>query len=350
MYLTLKDHLTGHNFFPSLPNKSQEQWRLAPLDKYLQKSYALASQGPVPEALDQNDEHCLQWHNTHVTGHTLPSHVHLSVNDQGCELHVYEDVALHLYAHFTHSCYHNAKLDVVVHAGAKLELYTHITADANCFITLQIISKLHEDARLNQCLIEQISPSSAMIIKEELHLNPSSQMEGFYDLFDGEYLHHMLTADLHHHARMNLNALINANEHERMLFVTDIHHHSDDTHSAIRVKEVLRGHSQAVFDCTNRVNEGTQGCEVFQSSKALLLSEHAQIFAKPRLEIYCDELKASHGATVGALDQEALAYLCARGISHDKATAMLIEAFVNELLYEVNVQEHRQRLEEFHHV
>ncbi len=350
MYLTLKDHLSHHDFFPSLPTKSQEEWRLAPLEKYLEKSYRLRADQSAPKGVYPKEKFWIQIHDGKVVEHTLPPPVHLKVNAQQVELHVYEHTDLYIYAHFTQACYHHMRLNVIVHEGVNASLYWQTSSDANSFITLGFTLKLYEHARMNQCLIEKLSPTSAMIIQEDANLEPFSRLDSFYDLLQGEYLHHILNAHLRYQAALSTNALISATEQNKMLFVSHIHHHSDLTRSEIRCKEVLKEQAQAVFDCTTTVVEQTRGCEVFQSAKALLLSEQAQVFSKPRLQIYCDELKASHGSTVGALDEEALEYLCSRGISHEKATTMLIDAFVNELLDQVKKEEHRRHLEELHHV
>ena len=65
-------------------------------------------------------------------------------------------------------------------------------------------------------------------------------------------------------------------------------------------------------------------------NQALLLSEEAEIDSKPQLEIYADDVKCSHGATVGALDADSLFYLRSRGIPESEAKAMLVEAFLHE--------------------
>ena len=73
-----------------------------------------------------------------------------------------------------------------------------------------------------------------------------------------------------------------------------------------------------------------QRTDGYQRNQALLLSEQAEIDSKPQLEIYADDVKCSHGATVGALDENQLFYLRARGIPAEEARAMLVQAFLVE--------------------
>jgi len=92
------------------------------------------------------------------------------------------------------------------------------------------------------------------------------------------------------------------------------------------------GRGRGVFDGRVEVRAHADGSDAQQSSRTLLLSPHAEIDAKPQLEIYADDVKCSHGATVGSLDEDALFYLRSRGIDSETARRLLLEAFVGEAL------------------
>ncbi|MBQ5479440.1 MAG: SufD family Fe-S cluster assembly protein, partial [Acetobacter sp.] len=87
-----------------------------------------------------------------------------------------------------------------------------------------------------------------------------------------------------------------------------------------------------VFQGKVIVRRGAQKADGYQMSQALLLSDHAEVNVKPELEIYADNVRCSHGATVGALDEDQLFYLRSRGIPEDEAQNILIEAFLKESL------------------
>ena len=95
-------------------------------------------------------------------------------------------------------------------------------------------------------------------------------------------------------------------------------------------KGVLDDEARAVFQGRIVVHPGAQQTDGHQLSKAMLLSDRAEIDAKPELEIYADDVKCSHGATAGDLDHDALFYLRARGLPEARARALLIEAFLTE--------------------
>ena len=95
---------------------------------------------------------------------------------------------------------------------------------------------------------------------------------------------------------------------------------------------VLDGQTRGVFQGQIIVRQAAQKTDGHQLNRALLLSDGAEIDSKPNLEIYADDVKCSHGATVGDLDKNALFYLRARGIPEPQARALLIAAFLNEVI------------------
>lgn len=111
-----------------------------------------------------------------------------------------------------------------------------------------------------------------------------------------------------------------------------IRHRAPDGVSRQTVRSVLSDESTGVFQGKILVERAAQKTDGYQMNQALLLSEGAQINSKPELEIYADDVKCSHGATVGALDEEQLFFLRARGIPAPQARAILVEAFCRETL------------------
>ncbi|NOX73438.1 MAG: Fe-S cluster assembly protein SufD [Alphaproteobacteria bacterium] len=121
--------------------------------------------------------------------------------------------------------------------------------------------------------------------------------------------------------------------------------HQDDTvfitHDALRCesrqvfKKVLRNGATGVFQGKILVKQHAQKTDGYQISQALLLDDDSRFLAKPELEIYADDVICSHGATVGAIDENALFYLTSRGIPRSQAVDMLVLAFLAEALEEI---------------
>jgi len=109
---------------------------------------------------------------------------------------------------------------------------------------------------------------------------------------------------------------------------------------------ILNGKSRGVFNGKIFVRPDAQKTDAKQSNRSLLLSREAEIDTKPELEIYADDVKCTHGATIGELDEDALFYLQARGIPKHEARDMLVHAFANDVLERVKVEALRRQLEE----
>jgi len=132
------------------------------------------------------------------------------------------------------------------------------------------------------------------------------------------------------HAACHMNGaqLLADGQHADTTTVLD--HAAPDCASRQTYKTVLMGRSRGVFQGKIHVHQIAQRTDGYQMNQALLLSPDAEIDSKPQLEIYADDVKCSHGATVGALDPEQLFYLRARGIPEREARAMLVRAFLTE--------------------
>lgn len=133
-------------------------------------------------------------------------------------------------------------------------------------------------------------------------------------------------------ARARLDGLFVADGRRHADLHLRVEHAAHHTESATLYRGMAAGRGRGVFDARAVVRPGVSGADARQSSRNLLLSPHAEIDAKPQLEIHADQVKASHGATVGRLDPDALFYLQSRGIAPDEARRLLLAAFANEAL------------------
>lgn len=126
---------------------------------------------------------------------------------------------------------------------------------------------------------------------------------------------------------------------------TLVDHAQPNCYSNELYKGVLDGNSTAVFNGKVMVRPDAQKTNAFQSNKTILISDGATINTKPQLEIFADDVKCSHGATTGRLDETALFYLRSRGLSEARARALLIYAFASEVLDTVSVEALKEALD-----
>ncbi len=131
-------------------------------------------------------------------------------------------------------------------------------------------------------------------------------------------------------ARCELRGVFAAQGREHIDAHLEVRHAARDTASDVLWRGVADGRGRGVLHGAIRVESGADGADARLQTKNLLLSPHAEIDAQPVLEIHADEVKASHGATVGRLDERALFYLRSRGVPERAARAMLIEGFCRE--------------------
>ena len=147
-------------------------------------------------------------------------------------------------------------------------------------------------------------------------------------------------------AAVRLHGLYLAGERQHVDHHTRIDHLVPRTRSQENYRGVLDGQARGVFNGKVIVHAGAQGTEAAQSNANLLLSDGAEVDTKPELEIYADDVKCSHGATVGQLDENMLFYLRARAIDDATARSILTFAFAEEILKQISLTPLRQRLEQ----
>ncbi|MCI4642406.1 MAG: Fe-S cluster assembly protein SufD [Flavobacteriaceae bacterium] len=125
---------------------------------------------------------------------------------------------------------------------------------------------------------------------------------------------------------------------------TLVHHRQPNCESHQDYKGIYDGNSTGVFNGKIIVDRLAQKTNAFQQNNNLLISDKATINTKPQLEIFADDVKCSHGCTIGQLDQDALFYLQSRGIGKKEAQALLMYAFANNVLASVRIPELKRRI------
>jgi len=111
-------------------------------------------------------------------------------------------------------------------------------------------------------------------------------------------------------------------------------------------KGIMDGNSTGVFNGKIFVRQDAQKTNAYQSNKNVLMSDAASVNTKPQLEIFADDVKCSHGCTIGQLDEDALFYLRARGIGEKQAKALLLHAFATDILEQIKPEKLRSYLEQ----
>lgn len=363
MFLKLHDILESSHFFQTFPSKKDEKWRFSPLHNYLDKEYQKSTSVDEDTSFSVQDEYWLYIKDGQLKDHRLPSSIHMKQrplsheignNPFACmasneaasplELILYEDLELGLYFDYSNESFMTSSLNIILKDNVKAELYIDYRGGEESFISHSSHIQLQPYSRLNVTQNQKLSTQAVFITQNSYHLQENAYAKSFSLLFGGEYLHNFINADLSYNSEADFASLLLSSDKQKQIFSCDIEQLADKSKSQVLSKQVLKDNSTCVFDANTCIHAKTKGTQAEQSSRALLLDEQAQIHSKPHLEIYSDDLKASHGSTVGELDIEAISYLVSRGISESKAQEILISAFVNETLEKIDEVNFKERI------
>lgn len=125
---------------------------------------------------------------------------------------------------------------------------------------------------------------------------------------------------------------------------TRVIHNIGGGYSSQTIKFVLDDHSKGSFRGELKIQPDAQQTEAYQTNRNILLSPQADMLTEPQLEIYADDVKASHGATTGQLDDAALFYMQQRCISRDEAAKLLLQAFFDEVVSTLSDENVREQI------
>jgi Fe-S cluster assembly protein SufD len=238
---------------------------------------------------------------------------------------------------------------VVVGRGAQLTLVeTYLGADGDVYFTNAVTEVLAaENAVVDHYKLQQESRDAFHIATLQVQQNRGSNFASHLISLGGSLVRSEVNAVLDAEGcECILNGLYQADLDQHMDNRTVIDHAKPHCNSHELYKGVLDGRAHGVFNGKIFVRQDAQKTDAKQTNQTLLLSEDATINTKPQLEIYADDVKCTHGATVGQLDDNALFYLRSRGIGIEEARGVLTFAFANDIIGRVKVRPLRVRLEE----
>ncbi|QBB69666.1 Fe-S cluster assembly protein SufD [Pseudolysobacter antarcticus] len=221
-----------------------------------------------------------------------------------------------------------ARLDIVEH---HLGAATHANL-GNVFAEY----RLRENATLNLLRMQNEGEQASLIQRSEFSLAKHARLQ-LNNLDLGTALaRHDLRIDLvGDHALASVRGVFVLDKRQHVDNQLSVDHRALNTRCDLFWRGVADGRARGVFNGAITIHAGADGADARLSNKNLLLSAQAEIDTKPVLEIYADEVQASHGATVGQLDESALFYLRSRGLPLAQARVLLIQAFCAQALAQI---------------
>ncbi len=227
----------------------------------------------------------------------------------------------------------HAKLNVTINTGAKATIIEHLQGHGDGLSTLFSEFDVADHAHLEHYRLQTQSAAHFSIGGAHVRLNNHSSLNSHIVAFGAKIAR--LDIDVEHagmHAFAKLNAIYLLKDQEHFDLHTVIEHAMPHGTTEENVRGIVADKSKATFNGRIHIHRDAQKTLAELNNRNLLMSRAAEINTKPELEIYADDVKCAHGATVAEIDEESIYYLMSRGLSKQNATIMLNFGFINELV------------------
>ena len=239
---------------------------------------------------------------------------------------------------------HVARYAVAVHAGAKLTLLESHEGDGDDYLAHDLLTfDLDEGAQVERIVLAADGAEGVSVARADVKLGAGAAFAQTV-LLGGARRQRIETQVSHPGAgaKLRLDGVYLLADKRHADITTVVTHGGTDGVTMQMTKGVVRDQARGVFQGRIVVAQGADRTDARMEHHALILSDRAEVDAKPELEIYADDVACSHGNTVGALDEEALFYARQRGIPEAEARAMLTEAFIGAVLDRIDHQGARE--------
>jgi Fe-S cluster assembly protein SufD len=236
---------------------------------------------------------------------------------------------------------------VIAESGSRATVVeSYASLAEGCYFTNALTEiALMEEAQVDHYKIQEESTKAFHVATLEVRQDRDSRFASHSISFGGQLVRNDINVRIDAEgAACTLNGLFMVGGRQHVDYHTRIDHAKAHGTSEEIYKGILDGRSRGVFNGRVKVHPDAQKTDARQSNNNLLLSRDAEIDTKPELEIYADDVKCAHGATVGQLDEQALFYLRSRGIGERQARGLLTFGFAREILDRVELAPLRDKL------
>lgn len=201
----------------------------------------------------------------------------------------------------------------------------------------------HKNSHMKHYKIQNVSDESYHLYNENLEMHNSSEYNSFSFYCGGLLSRQEVRANLiGSNIRCNQEGITLGQDKQHHDCFLPVFHAAPKSYSNQHFRQLLDDESKGIFYGTIFVPEDSIETEAHQLNRNLLLSNKAQAFTRPELDIHTDEVVCSHGATVGNLDETAMYYLLSRGLNKNEARSLLVQAFAAEMLDDIENEEVRE--------
>lgn len=237
---------------------------------------------------------------------------------------------------------HAVRVSVTLAAGARLHLFETYEGEGGYVAQTSLAMALGEGACLERVVLASDSPGGVSVSQAEVMLGPKAEFAQTV-VTSGARRQRIETRVAHPggHASLRLDGVYLLADKAHADLTTVVTQSGVDGMTEQLTKGVVRDQARGVFQGRIVVQEGADRTDAKMRHQALVLSDRAEVDAKPELEIYADDVACAHGNTIGALDEDALFYARQRGMPEADARALLTEAFVGQVVDRIDQEEAR---------
>ena len=236
----------------------------------------------------------------------------------------------------------DAKTLIIVGENSQVKIiYCDDTVNENASKTETNISVfLEKNSSLEYYKMENINNSSSIFTDTNFILDTNAELKTFWLSINGGDIKNKLSVDLEgEYSRADLNGLYMVDRDQVVDNEVSVNHNKPSCNSNQLYKGILDDSAKAQFKGHIYVSQNAPYTEAIQNNRNILLTDKAVVNTQPFLEIYNDDVKCAHGATIGQLDQSAMFYMRSRGISERSAKMLLMFAFCTEILSKASIEE-----------
>jgi Fe-S cluster assembly protein SufD len=228
---------------------------------------------------------------------------------------------------------HAARVDVQVASGGRLTLLESYQGQGSYLVHTELSIAVAEGGSLERVVLAEDDAEGVSVSQAEVRLSPGARFAQTV-VTSGARRQRIETSVTHPggHADLRIDGIYLLADKRHADLTSAVTHAAVDGTTQQLTKGVVRDQARAVFQGRIVVAEGADRTDARMGHHALILSDRAEVDAKPELEIYADDVSCAHGNTVGALDEDALFYARQRGIPEPEAKALLTEAFIGEVI------------------
>ncbi|MFA7116238.1 MAG: Fe-S cluster assembly protein SufD [Bacteroidales bacterium] len=239
----------------------------------------------------------------------------------------------------------NTDLIMEEDSSARFLMCSHTMSGDNFYTDEMIKIKLEKNSNADIVYMQNEHNSATHHFHFDINLEEGSSLKMVFMTLHGGCILDDIKLSLNgEHANCDLSGLYLMDGNQRIENRIDLTHQVPNCNSSQLFKGILDDNSVGHFDGIIRVVKDAQKTKAYQANHNLILSDQVHTYAKPQLEIYADDVKCSHGASTGRLDEEELFYMRSRGISMYEAKVLQQMAFVYSVLKKISNEEIRQRM------